>query len=180
MARAARKPPRKHRWEFDNGPRRKKSVVWTKGHWSRKEVPLSMTLDDLEQSIQLNGVGDGHNCAGAFCADRHEAVFPHAVVGYVDFQDSRVYVASRLDRTALPSDHYVYKHNTDIARLFDTAAGREELRRRLRKGPIEFTLYPTKYDPIAERERASGKHRAIPKPRKKHVARTIRRELEAA
>lgn len=108
-------------------------------------VKIVLEADHVRESIKLGGVGDTTKCAGAICMSRHADAFPHPVEGFVDFQRSRAFVASRRDANGLPTECYAYEHrHGDITKLNDNPNGGQKrlLAYIEAHGPIEIELLP--------------------------------------
>ena len=79
----------------------------------------------------------------AICAKQQAHAFSHPVEGYIDWQYSRAYVVSKLNKDGVPSECVVYKHHDSIAKLNDTKGGQVKLLAALeRDGDRLITLYP--------------------------------------
>jgi len=168
---ATRRP---NRHFFILKPARGRNIkVPTKVWRGKKRITLYLSKQHFDDSMKLRGMGDGQLCAGAFCVCDHAALFPHKVFPYVDFQDTRMWVVSRL-RDGMPSECYVYDHNSIIPKTFDSEKGRDQLRAILERANVTINLYPVLPD---TRGRRSGPNKGPSrKKRTVHIAREIRVE----
>lgn len=110
--------PYRHGFKFEFAP----GHVITKYARVRPATsPVTITLTEahVREALRLGGIGDLRNCAGAVCVRRNGDAFPHPVVGYTDFADSRAWVASKV-RAHFPTECVEYVHNDRVAKLFDT------------------------------------------------------------
>ena len=140
----ARNTFQKHRHTFrfktDDG-----QLIFAKAKVRRgvREVDLLLHPRHVERSIEAHGIGNTQTCSMAMCAKDQPTVFPHPFMGYIDWQYSRCYVVSKLDKSHLPSECYVYLHGDEIAKLNDTEGGQKKLLRDLEKhGPRTIHLKP--------------------------------------
>ena len=79
----------------------------------------------------------------AICCYQQRDAFPHKIEGHVDWNYSRAFVVSKIDKLGLPSECVAYEHNSEIARLNDTAEGLKMLLKRIaNEGPITVHLRP--------------------------------------
>lgn len=133
-----------------------------------KPVIIELEVPHVRESMKLHGVGNTSTCSVAVCAIRHSGAFPHKVEGHIDFQYSRCFVVTKLDKHGLPSHCVVYEHNAaDIAKLNDTPGGQKKLLAMLeRDGPMTILLKPYRARSIKGR---SGKGRGITGARAKSV-----------
>jgi hypothetical protein len=113
---------------------------------ARKALSIVLTEDHVQRALARHGQGTTTHCAGALCAYDHRIDFAAAGVpsiGHMDWQRSRVFVATHKRADGLPAKCVAYEHNSKVAHLFDTKAGLEKLLRRLqREGAITINLYP--------------------------------------
>jgi hypothetical protein len=110
---------------------------------AKKDVTLTLTIDDLNRSEAMDGAGDTQRCAMAVCAKRQSQSFPHPVLGYIDWTYRTADVVSKIDKDGLPSECIYYEHRDEIAPLFDTKEGRKKLRAYLNKhGERKIVLTP--------------------------------------
>jgi hypothetical protein len=118
--------------------------AWATVKYARKEVEMVLTAAHMRKSIKASGAGTTSSCAVAICTYGHQDAFPHPVEGHIDFNYSRAFVVSKVDKFGLPKECVVYEHNArDIARLNDTAGGQQKLLERIEKdGPISVVLKP--------------------------------------
>lgn len=118
--------------------------AWAVVKYSSKPVEIVLTAAHVRKSMQKNGVGHTSKCSMAICTYDHAEAFSHRVEGHVDWQYSRAFVVSKLDKTGLPSECYVYEHNDKgVAKMNDSAGGQQKLLDRIAKdGPITVTLKP--------------------------------------
>lgn len=94
----------------------------------------------------------------AVCAGDHAADFPHPVEGYIDWQYSRAYVVSKLDKNGMPIECYVYGHKDDIAKVNDTKGGQQRLLRELEeRGDRVIRLYPIQRGSHSTKPRGEGR-----------------------
>src|SRR5262245_18130635 len=111
--------------------------------YGHQTIALVLTADPVRKSIKLDGVGDTTKCPMATCTVDHKHLFPHPIVGYIDWTYSRVFIASKLNPNGLPSECVAYEHGDAIAHLNDTKNGQQEvLKRIMRDGPITMLLKP--------------------------------------
>lgn len=139
---------------------------------AKAPVSLILTADDVRQSMKLKGVGNTQTCSMACCTKRLAKSFPHPVEGFIDWQYSRAYVVSRIDKeTGLPAECVIYYHSDNIAQLNDSRGGQKTLLADLEaNGPREINLLPVPKwrprEPNRPRGRDDGsrlgKVRAIP------------------
>lgn len=126
-------------------------TIYVKTKYGVDRVKMNMIVADVRRALALKGVGNTRLCAGAVCTWRHRKAFSHQVVGGVDWQDSRAYVISKQDKTTgMPTECVAYRHNEDIAALFDgaTPGGQQKLLAELEKnGGRTITLLPMKRRP---------------------------------
>ena len=103
-----------------------------------------LTADHVRKSMKAHGAGSTSACAMAICTYNHADSFGHNVEGHIDFNYSRAFVVTKLDKQGLPSKCKVYEHNArNIARLNDTPGGQQKLLEMIQKdGPITVTLKP--------------------------------------
>ena len=115
---------------------------WADVIFANKSVTLSLKAEHVRESIRRKGVGNTQTCSMAVCASREEDRFPHPVEGYIDWQYSRAYVVSKLDKTGLPCECVAYRHYDEIARLNDSKGGQQKLLAQLEKyGDREIYLH---------------------------------------
>src|SRR4029077_10031765 len=116
--------------------------AWATVEYTTKPVSMVLTADHVRKSIKADGAGSTSSCSVAVCTYNHVDAFPHKVEGHIDFNYSRAFVVTRLDKQGLPARCRVYEHNArDIAKLNDTTGGQQKLLERLeREGPITITL----------------------------------------
>jgi hypothetical protein len=112
--------------------------------YTTKPVDMVLTAAHMRKSIKAKGAGTTSACAVAICSYNHSDAFPHNVEGHIDFNYTRAFVVSKVDKTGLPSECYVYEHNArDIAFLNDSPGGQKKLLAMIEKdGPITVTLKP--------------------------------------
>ena len=116
------------RFRFDDG---REFVAQAKVRLPKRAVTLTLTADNVQRSIDANGVGNTQTCAMAMCARAQRDAFPHPVDGFIDWYYRRAYVVSKVDRHGLPAECYVYAHNDQIAHLNDSRGGQKALLRDL-------------------------------------------------
>ena len=118
--------------------------AWAVVKYATKEVPLVLNETHVLRSMQRNGVGNTSKCSMALCTYAHAKLFPHSVEGHVDWQYSRAFVVSKLNKLGLPCECYVYEHDDrGVAKLNDTLGGQQKLLDRIQKsGPITVVLKP--------------------------------------
>jgi hypothetical protein len=73
----------------------KTKPIKTKVRSLREAFRLFVAEGHVLRAIELNGFGDGQNCAGAVCSRDNAASMPFKFTGYVDFQDRRAYFSCR-------------------------------------------------------------------------------------
>lgn len=100
---------------------------WAKVINATRPVTLRLTADDVQQSMRLGGIGNTQTCSMAVCAQRNADAFNHPVEGYIDWQYSRAYVVTKVNREGMPSECVVYNHSDDIAKVNDTKGGQKQL-----------------------------------------------------
>jgi hypothetical protein len=162
-----RKSPR-HAFLFQIGGKKRK--VWATVKPAKTTVTIVLDDPDVLEGMKRKGYGDGANCAGAICTNRHSDYFPHPLSGHFDWLERRLYVSDRNDAIGMPKTCVAYAHNDSVARLFDSRAGLRKLRNRIREhGPITIRLTPPVYEK-REAGRASG-HHADAKPKRTSAGR---------
>jgi hypothetical protein len=148
MPRKAKKPvtarvrhPFLYRLENGDGTSKVRKA-WAIVKYATKDVPLTLTAPHLRRSIKAQGAGTTSHCAVAICTYNHSDAFPHNVEGHIDFNYTRAFVVSKVDKHGLPSHCVVYEHEArNIAKLNDTPGGQQKLLERVeRDGPITLTL----------------------------------------
>ncbi len=93
------------------------------------------------ESARRNGEADGHNCAGAVCADN--STLPFAYTGYPDFQTTRAYFSTRNNKLDFPTHCVVYAHDAPfVAKLFDTDLNKLTQKIRKAGGKIRINFFP--------------------------------------
>ena len=127
-----------------SGKRIVKKAMAKKIRPARKPVTIQITAAHVRQSIKANGAGSTSACVAAICMARTADAFSHSVEGHVDFNYTRAFVVSKLDKIGLPSECYAYEHSRkDIAFLNDTPGGQKKLLAIIeRDGPITLELRP--------------------------------------
>jgi hypothetical protein len=151
----------KTKGEKDKEIRHKAKVIRAK-----KGVTLTLTAEDVEQSIRLHGAGNCQTCAMAVATKRQADRLPHPFGGFLDWTYSKAHIVSKVNKaTGLPSECYAYEHSDDVAKLYDTRAGQKKLLADLREnGPRTVNLRPIKYRP-REEGRPRGKNDGSRAPR---------------
>jgi len=124
--------------------RRRISKQFAKVKPATKEVILELTAAHVRESMRRDGVGNTAKCSVAICTYQHEDKFAHNVEGHTDFQYSRAFLVSKLNKDGFPVECYAYEHNAGkIAKLNDTPGGQEKLLNLLEKnGPLTIHLKP--------------------------------------
>jgi hypothetical protein len=156
----ARKSPR-HTWHFNIVGSSQKQEVLSRVLNGRVPVVLGLTEEYVRRALDQDGQGNTQLCAGTVCTSEHRSLFPHPVVGYTDWQDTVVFVASKLKR-GWPSECFRYSHRDKIAKQFDTASGCRRLIARIRQagGTLVIRLMPYKpykqTQPVRPRGRRTG------------------------
>ena len=132
-----------YRLETGNGASKVRKA-WAAVEYTRTPVELKLTAAHVRKSMTAGGAGMTSSCSVAICTYAHADKFPHNVEGHIDFNYSRAFVVTRVDKNGLPSRCRVYEHNArDIARLNDTPGGQKKLLEKIeRDGPITVTLKP--------------------------------------
>lgn len=132
--------------------------AWATVEYATKEVQITLTAAHVRKSINAKGAGSTSACAMAICTYNHSDAFPHAVEGHVDWQYSRAFVVTKVDKHGLPSKCKVYEHNDRwVAKLNDTQGGQQKLLERIeRDGPVTVTLKPHR---VRSKVGRSGKDR---------------------
>jgi hypothetical protein len=112
--------------------------------YTTKPVEIELTAAHVRKSMKAGGAGNTSSCSVAICTYNHSDAFPHTVEGHIDFNYSRAFVVSKVDKYGLPERCKVYEHNArDIAKLNDTPGGQQKLLDRIeRDGPIKITFKP--------------------------------------
>lgn len=100
---------------------------WARVIAAARPVALLLTAEDVKRSIDMDGVGNTQTCSMAICSLRQAHAFPHAVEGYIDWQYSRAYVVTKLNKDGLPCECVVYRHEDDIAKINDSKGGQKKL-----------------------------------------------------
>lgn len=137
-----RKPRNKHYFKFKLGGNRTATAPAIVRD-ATEQVKLLLREEHVKESMAAHGVGDTQNCSMAVCAKRQADAFSHPVEGYIDWQYSRAYVVSKTNKYGLPSECYVYRHNSDVAKLNDSLNGQKRLLAKLQQqGPMEIMLHP--------------------------------------
>lgn len=118
--------------------------AWAVVDYATKEVQMVLTAAHVRKSMRAKGAGSTSACSVAICTYNHASAFPHGVEGHIDFNYTRAFVVTKVDRNGLPCRCKVYEHNcADIARLNDSAGGQAKLLAMIEKdGPITITLKP--------------------------------------
>lgn len=112
---------------------------------AKEAVELVVTAEDVRRSLSSDGVGNTQTCTMAVCALRHASKFAHNVQGYIDWQYSRAYVVSKVGADGLPSECFVYRHDSEIAKLNDSTGGQRRLLQMIeRDGPLTVCMHPIK------------------------------------
>lgn len=110
-----------------------------------RPVRLDLKAEDVRRSMKLGGVGNTQTCSMAVCAMRQKDRFSHQVDGYIDWQYSRAYVVSKINKLGHPIECYAYGHADSIAKLNDTKSGQKTLLRALEtSGDRTISLWPMK------------------------------------
>jgi hypothetical protein len=118
--------------------------AWAAVIKASKPVTVVLTEDHVNRSMALNGAGSTSQCSVAICTYNHRAAFPHPVEGHIDFNYSRAFVVTRLDKQGLPRECVAYEHSAgSVAKLNDSPGGYAKLLVRIQKsGPLAITLRP--------------------------------------
>jgi len=135
---------------------------------AKKPVTIEITAAHVRQSIKAEGAGSTSACVAAVCMSRTADAFGHPVEGHVDFNYTRAFVVSKLDKNGLPSECYCYEHNRkDVAKLNDTPGGQRKLLEMIEKnGPIKLELKPHR---VRSEPGRSGRDRPTTGARKKGI-----------
>jgi hypothetical protein len=132
----------KHCFRFKVPGQRELLESWAKVKDARFPVQLTVTPEDVRNSMKLNGVGNTRTCTMALCAKRSEAQFAHPVEGYIDWQYRTCFVVTKL-KDGWPSECVAYAHDNQIAHLNDSKGGQKILLAKLEaEGPITVRLRP--------------------------------------
>jgi hypothetical protein len=117
--------------------------TWARVIHAIKPVTLTLTAQHVERSIRENGRGDTAHCSMAICTYEHADAFPHPIAGHVDWNYSRAFVVSKVDKSGLPDECVAYEHRSSIARNQDKPGGQQKLLTKLQKyGDVTVELYP--------------------------------------
>jgi hypothetical protein len=118
--------------------------AWATVEYTTKPVEIVLTAAHVRKSMERQGAGNTSSCSVAICTYNHRSAFPHNVEGHIDFNYSRAFVVTRVDKNGLPSRCKVYEHNArNIAKLNDTPGGQQRLLDAIEKdGPITVTFKP--------------------------------------
>jgi hypothetical protein len=130
--------------EVTNGSGEKRLVkIFARVRHAKKPVELTLDAGHVRESIKQGGVGDTGKCSMAICLYTHRDVFPHKVEGHVDWLYSRAFVVSRVDKYSLPTECYLYEHDSDIAYEQDLEGGQQRILAKLEEtGPVIVRLRP--------------------------------------
>ncbi len=160
-----RKPPR-HTFRFKLDGASELITARATVKRAKKPVKLTLTAEDVKSSMALKGVGNTQTCSMAVCAKRQADAFPHKVEGFIDWQYSRAFVVSKINReTGLPSECFVYRHQNNIAKLNDSKGGQKKLLAELEaEGPRVIRLSEVKTH-VRKSGRPSGKRDGSRAPR---------------
>jgi hypothetical protein len=82
---------RRHGFRFEFAP---EHVItrYARVRSAKTPVQVKLAASHVREALRLRGMGDLRNCAGAVCVRKNGNEFPHSVVGYTDFSDTRVWV----------------------------------------------------------------------------------------
>jgi hypothetical protein len=118
--------------------------AWATVEYTTNQVDIVLTAAHIRKSMKAKGAGTTSACAVAICSYDHKDAFPHPVEGHIDFNYTRAFVVTRVDKNGLPSRCKVYEHNArDIAKLNDTPGGQKRLLDKIMAdGPITVTFKP--------------------------------------
>lgn len=131
--------------------------AWAKVIHAKHAVDLVLTAEHVRKSIALKGVGDTSTCSVAVCTYNHADKFSHKIEGHVDWNYSRAFIVSKVDKFGLPCECVAYEHADEIAHLNDTPGGQQQLLRRIKRdGPITIRLKPIR---IRSEEGRPGRNR---------------------
>jgi hypothetical protein len=100
---------------------------WAKVINATSPVELKLKAEDVQRSMQMDGIGNTQTCSMAICANRQADSFKHPVEGYIDWQYSRAYVVTKLNKDGLPCECVCYGHWDDVARVNDSKGGQKQL-----------------------------------------------------
>lgn len=145
--------------------------AWATVKYTTKPVDMVLTAAHIRKAIKAKGAGTTSCCAVAICSYNHSDVYPHNVEGHIDFNYTRAFVVSKVDKTGLPSECYVYEHDArDIAFLNDTPGGLKKLLAMIEKdGPITVKLKPHRVRSEIGRPGKARKATGVRDPMKKNL-----------
>jgi len=145
---AKRKKTRRGRHNFlfkvTNGDGSEKVVkVGAKVVMASAPVTLTVTEDHVRQAMRRHGVGHTSKCTMAVCCYGHKDAFPHMIEGHVDWNYSRAFVVTKVNKFGLPVECVAYEHDSNIARMNDTKGGLRKLLAKIQEqGPLTVQLRP--------------------------------------
>ena len=145
--------------------------AWAVVKYTTKPVEMVLTAAHIRKSIKAKGAGTTSACAVAICSYNHSDAFPHNAEGHIDFNYTRAFVVSKVDKIGLPCECYVYEHDArDIAFLNDTPGGQKKLLAMIEKdGPITVTLKPHRVRSKIGRSGAGRGKTGVRDPDKKNL-----------
>lgn len=152
----------RHEWHFkvydEETGEYTKASHWSRVRNARHAVTLTLTESHIQRSLDIDGQGDSQKCAGTICVKAHRREFPHDVVGYTDWADRVVWIATRLEN-GWPGETIRYTHYDRTAINFDTSAGCRRLIQRIRTngGSITIRLYPYRPRKQTQAQRPTGR-----------------------
>ena len=142
--------------------------VWAKVKMATKPVTLTVTEAHVRRAFAMGGVGNTSRCTMALCCYQQQDAFPHKIEGHVDWNYTRAFVVTKTDKLGLPSECVAYEHDSEIARLNDTAGGlRVLLKRIVEDGPITVHLRPYRKRSEDGRPAGSRNNTGVRDPRRK-------------
>lgn len=162
-------------------PNGKKKKLYAKVYLGKKEFELNVTQADMDRAEGLGGVGTTMACMMAVCSEQHAGSVPHPFE-LVEWTDSMAYFITEM-QLGKPAKCIAYRHNDKVAALFDSKAGRRELRSRLAsEGEIVVRLSPpskraSQVGKTKPQGRATGTRSHVSGDRTKGAYRRLRRTI---
>lgn len=108
-----------------------------------KAVRVSLKAQDADKAIENQGCGNSQLCAMSTAISRQKHLFPHPVLGIVDYHNRTVYVASKRDKAGAIVECYRYMHTDNIAKRNDSPGELKKLANELHQdGAMSILLSP--------------------------------------
>lgn len=115
-----------------------------------RSVKVPLKAKYAEEAIRNDGCGNSQRCAMSTAIAHNADLFPHAVLGIVDFHKRTCFVASKATKDGRITECYRYLHSDNIADRNDKPYELKKLAAELRaQGDQVVTLSPR----LRERER---------------------------